>query len=97
MVVVVFPSSPGGSHKPPDSEDDPSVRTRWQEDELVVVATLPGVEEADLLIDLDKGIGILTFGVGGEVIERVSLDDTAWRIADQTFTEGVLELRLTRE
>lgn len=94
---MVFPSSPGGSPKPPNAEDDRSVRTRRLEDDLVVVVTLPDVEEADLLVDLDKGIGMLTFGVGGEVIERVPLDDTTWRIAEQTFSEGVLELRLTKE
>jgi HSP20 family molecular chaperone IbpA len=80
--------------QPSDDRPTPHVTTTWRDDEFVVVADLPHVDEADVVVDIDRDGRSLAVGVDGGPVERVPLDDTDWRIVGHSFNNGVLEVRL---
>jgi HSP20 family molecular chaperone IbpA len=79
---------------PHEDRPTPHVTTTWRDDEFVVVADLPRVDEDDIVVDIDRDGRSLAVGVDGGPVERVPLDDTDWTIRDHSFNNGVLEVRL---
>jgi hypothetical protein len=90
-----------GSARRSSGQGDPStpahVQTRAvSDDELVVVADLPGVTDDELDVTLDADEPALELTAGGELIERIGLDGPDVTISDVSLTNRILEIRLTR-
>lgn len=95
------PPSPGdagiGDAEPEDAAgaaetDKYHVRTHESDDELTVVADLPGVDEEDLSVGLTDGEDILVIAVDGTPVDRVTLPWDPVAITKVWFNNGVLEV-----
>ncbi|QLG63941.1 Hsp20/alpha crystallin family protein [Halorarum salinum] len=67
---------------------------RFDDDEFVVTADVPGTSKDDLSIGIDPKTNDLVIGKNGTVLERVSLP---WQSPEATrvwFNNGVLEVRV---
>lgn len=80
--------------EPVDVADEFLVETHRGEEELVVTAELPGVEEEDLSVGIDVPSNDLVIAAEGRTIERVSLPWASTDAARVWFNNGVLEIRL---
>lgn len=72
------------------------VSDREEDDEVVVVADLPGVPVEDLTVGFENDGETLVVAVGDEAVERVSLP---WpgRAAWSSYNNGVLEVHLRED
>lgn len=86
-----------GSTTPAPADDDHLVDVREEEDAVVVLADLPRATAEDVTAGIDRERDDLVIGLGSEVIERISLGDAGIAVADSTFRNGVLEVRLRTE
>ena len=78
-------------------EIDAHVDARRDGDELVVTADLPGVDEENLSVGFDGGATELVLGVDGSSVGRVPVPWDAVEVADATFNNGVLVVRVREE
>lgn len=78
-----------------DFERDPEyeVDVREYEDEVIVSADLPGVDEEDLDITVEDDEGAVTIEAANDVIERIPLDDQL-SVTDVSFKNQILQIRL---
>lgn len=74
--------------------DDYLVDTHRTEDEFVVTAELPGVDEEDLSVGIDVTSNDLVIAVDGRTIDRVDLPWSSTDAAKVWFNNGILEVRL---
>ncbi|MFC6906132.1 gas vesicle protein GvpH [Halalkalicoccus tibetensis] len=89
--------SSGSASTPAPADDDHLVDIREEEDAVVVLADLPQATAEDVTAGIDRERGDLVIGLGSEVIERIPLGDAGIDVADSTFRNGVLEVRLRTE
>lgn len=82
---------------PAESDDDHLVETRREGDELVVTADLPGVSAEDLVIGLDDDADELVLGADGRAIERVPLPWEEVGVADASYNNHVLVVRIRKD
>ncbi|PSQ04508.1 hypothetical protein BRC97_11020 [Halobacteriales archaeon QS_6_71_20] len=90
-------SASSGSGGDRDGDDGYLVDARYgdADDEVEIVADLPGVDVDDLAVGIGEGRRELVIGVEDRPVERLRLP---WPIADvdSRFRNGVLELRIAR-
>lgn len=79
-----------------DDGTNPTVALREYEDELLLVADIPGAEDDDVSVDLDDG-QMLRIIVDDVVQGRVPIGEGAWRIVDVSFNNEILEVRFEDE
>lgn len=72
---------------------DYTVDVREYEDEVLVSADLPGVDEDDLDVAIEGDAGTLTITAGEDVIERISVDSQL-SVTDVSFRNQILQIRL---
>ncbi len=91
--------SPESDSKPttPAADDDYLVDVREEEGAIVVLADLPRATAEGVTAGIDRAKNELVIGFEGEVIERIPLGDSEITVANSTFKNGVLELRLRTE
>lgn len=82
---------------PAESDDDHLVESRREGDELVVTADLPGVSAEDLVLGLDDDADELVLGVDGRAIERVPLPWEEVGVADASYNNHVLVVRVRKD
>lgn len=87
-------SSSGTSSTPAPADDDHLVDVREEEDAVVVFADLPRATAEEVTAGIDREAGELVIGLGSDVVERIPLGDAGIDVADSTFRNGVLEVRL---
>lgn len=75
-----------------ESPDDYLVDTRQTEDEFVVVAELPGVDEEDLSVGIDVNANDLVISVEDRTIDRIPLPWSSSVAAKVWFNNSVLEV-----
>ncbi|MEM4781702.1 MAG: gas vesicle protein GvpH [Halalkalicoccus sp.] len=71
------------------------VDVREADDGIVVLADLPQATAERVTAGIDRGRNDLVIGLDDEVVERIALGDADIAVADSTFRNGVLEVRLT--
>lgn len=79
-----------------DDQDDAldhAVDVREYDDEVIVSADLPGVDEDDLDIAIEDDASTLRITAGEDVIERIPIDSQL-SITDVSFTNQILQIRL---
>lgn len=76
-----------------DVADEFLVDTHRTEEEFVVTAELPGVDESELDVGIDVSSNDLVIGVDGRSIERVELPWSSTDAAKVWFNNGILEAR----
>lgn len=78
-----------------DQEDalDHAVDVREYEDEVIVSADLPGVDEDELDIAIEDDASTLSITAGEDVIERIPLDSQL-SVTDVSFKNQILQIRL---
>ncbi|TSD14759.1 protein gvpH 1 [Haloglomus irregulare] len=82
------------------TEDSVSIETRegTSDDELVVIADLPGVaDEDDVDVDLDADEPALILWIDENEMKRIPLDQSEMTITDMIINNQVLEIRVSRE
>jgi HSP20 family molecular chaperone IbpA len=98
-------SSPHRSHSERRSrhqratEDSAPIETRegTSDDELIVIADLPGVaDEDDVDVDLDTDEPALILRISENEVKRIPLDQSEMTITDITINNQVLEIRVSR-
>lgn len=89
--------SSGSTSTPAPADDDHLVDVREEEDAVVVLADIPQATAEDVTAGIDRERGDLVIGLGSDVIERIALGDAGIAVADSTFRNGVLEVRLRTE
>ncbi|ADJ15738.1 gas vesicle protein GvpH [Halalkalicoccus jeotgali] len=77
--------------------DDHLVDVRREDDGLVVLADLPQATAESITAGIDRAENDLVIGFDGEVVDRIALGDAEVAVADSTFRNGVLEVRLRTE
>lgn len=80
-----------------DDETNPSVAVREYEDELLLVADIPGTRAEDVSVDLEEDGQMLRILVDDSVIGRVPLGDGPWTITEVSFNHNILEVRFADE
>lgn len=90
-------SGSSGSTTPAPADDDHLVDLREEEDGVVVLADLPQATAESVTAGIDRERDELVIGLGSDVIERIPLGDAEIAVADSTFRNGVLEVRLRTE
>ncbi|MDL5363703.1 gas vesicle protein GvpH [Halalkalicoccus sp. NIPERK01] len=88
------PSDGSDAETTPTSTDDHLVDVREVEDGVVVLADLPQATAESVTAGIDREENDLVIGFEGEVVERIPLGDADITVADSTFRNGVLEVRL---
>ncbi|WP_458207054.1 gas vesicle protein GvpH [Haladaptatus sp. NG-SE-30] len=74
--------------------DEYHVHTYRSEDELRVVADLPGVGEDELFVGIDRELPALIVVVNETIVDHVSLPENAVDIREATLKNGVLFVRI---
>lgn len=74
--------------------DDHLVDVREEEDGVVVLADLPRATAESVTVGIDRERNDLVIGLDGKVVERIGLGEADISVADSTFRNGVLEVRL---
>lgn len=69
------------------------VDIREYEDEVMVSADLPGVDEDKLDVTIDEADSMLTITAGEEIVERVPIG-SQFSVSDVSFSNQVLQIRL---
>lgn len=87
---------PGSTDDGADSAD-PIADVRYGDEEVLVVADLPGATDGDVSVEFDRDAGALVVHRGEAVDDRVSLRERGLRVDDVTVNNGVLDVRLRRE
>lgn len=82
------------STTPQPTDDDYLVDVREVDDGVVVLADLPQATAESVTAGIGREENDLLIGFEGEVIERIPLGDAVIAVADSTFRNGVLEVRL---
>lgn len=77
-----------------DREGDYLVDVREEGEDVVVLADLPQATAEGVTAGIDRERNDLVIGFDGEVVERIELGDADIAVADSTFRNGVLEVRL---
>lgn len=77
----------------PDTEEY-LVDVRESEDGVVVLADLPRATAEGVTAGIDRERNELVIGIDDEVVERIPLGSADIAVADSTFRNGVLEVRL---
>lgn len=80
-----------------DDGTNPTVALREYEDELVLVADIPGADGDDVSVDMDDDGQMLRIIVDDVVQGRVPIGQGAWRIVDVSFNNEILEVRFEDE
>lgn len=84
----------------PETEDQkPAIHVETREvsdDELVVIADLPGVADDELDVTLDATGPALELTADGETIDRLEIDNPQVTIANVSLNNQILEVRLAR-
>ncbi|WP_049926879.1 Hsp20/alpha crystallin family protein [Halopiger goleimassiliensis] len=77
-----------------DSATDHRLTTRREDDELLVIADVPGADPDEVTVGFDDAS--LVVGVSGRELERI---DVPWpeRTAEAVFKNGVLTVRIERD
>jgi HSP20 family molecular chaperone IbpA len=97
-------SSPHRSHSEQRSrhqratEDSVPIETRegTSDDELIVIADLPGVaDDDDVDVDLDTDEPVLILRINENEVKRIPLDQSDMTITDMTINNQVLEIRVS--
>jgi len=92
------PHSERQSHHQRATEDSVSIETRegTSDDELVVIADLPGVaDDDDVAVDLDTDESALILRINENEVKRIPLDQSDMTIIDMTVNNQVLEIRVS--
>jgi HSP20 family molecular chaperone IbpA len=84
----------GGRREQPDA--DYHVEQYRDDDELAVLADLPGVDDDEVTAGIDEDGEEFVLAVGGAVVERVPLPWDRTEVAHTGFNNDVLEIRLRR-
>lgn len=87
-------SGASSSSTPAPADDDHLVDVREEEDAVVVFADLPQATAEEVTAGIDRDRDDLVIGLGSDVIERIPLGDAGIDVAESTFRNGVLEVRL---
>lgn len=74
-----------------------TVALREYEDELLLVADIPGADDDEVSVDLDDDGQMLRIIVDDVVQGRVPIGEGAWRIADVSVNNEILEVRFEDE
>jgi HSP20 family molecular chaperone IbpA len=82
---------------PDDTNGEHLVDVREAEDGVVVLADLPRATAESVTVGIDRGRDDLVIGLDGDVIERIPLGGADITVANSTFRNGVLEVRLRTE
>lgn len=80
-----------------DEGTNPTVALREYEDELLLVADIPGADDDEVSVDLDDDGQMLRIIVDDVVQGRVPIGEGAWRIVDVSFNNEILEVRFEDE
>lgn len=90
------PSDGGDSRSttPRSTDEEYLVDVREEEDGVVVLADLPRATAESVTVGIDRGRNDLVIGLDGKVVERIGLGEADISVADSTFRNGVLEVRL---
>lgn len=93
------PSDGGDSRSttPTSTDEDHLVDVREDEDGVVVLADLPRATAESVTVGIDRERDDLVIGLDGDVIERIGLGKADITVANSTFRNGVLEIRLRTE
>lgn len=76
------------------SDDDYHVDSHRTEDDLTVVADLAGADRSDVTTGIDPDRNELVVGVDDRVAGRVDLPWDPVEVADSTYNNGILQVRL---
>jgi HSP20 family molecular chaperone IbpA len=99
------PNGPRNS-EPPSRDTQPSstsegvaagdyhVETYQEDEQMTVVADLPGVDPDDVSAGVQEGTNDLVILVAGDVVERVAVPWDLAEVLDATFNNGVLHIQL---
>ena len=79
---------------PTQTTDDYLVDVREEDDAVFVLADLPQTTAEEITTGIDREREELVIGVEGSPVERIPLGDADIVVADSTFNNGVLEIRL---
>jgi HSP20 family molecular chaperone IbpA len=89
------PSEDASTATPTQSTDEEYlVDVREEEDGVLVLADLPQATAEEITAGIDRERGDLVIGIEGGTTERIPLGDADIVVADSTFNNGVLEVRL---
>lgn len=80
--------------EPVEVADEYLVETHRTDDEFVVTAELPGVDEEDLSVGIDVPSNELVIAARGKPIDRVELPWPSTDAAKVWYNNGILEVRL---
>ncbi|WP_227378519.1 gas vesicle protein GvpH [Haladaptatus halobius] len=73
------------------------IDARITDDELLIVADLPGVTEDDLSVGIERSTNKLVIGRGEVVVGRVELPWESSKVTHAQFNNGVLEMHVRPE
>ena len=76
------------------TDDDYHIDVREEENAVLVLADLPQATAEEITAGIDRERGELVIGIEGGSTERIPLGDADIVVADSTFNNGVLEVRL---
>lgn len=76
------------------SDEEYLVDVREEEDAVVVLADLPQATAKGITVGISHEQNELVIGNEGKAVERISLGDASISVAESTFRNGVLEVRL---
>ncbi|WP_122090608.1 gas vesicle protein GvpH [Halalkalicoccus subterraneus] len=76
------------------SSQEYHVDVRESENSVVVLADLPRATAEGVTAGIDRERNELVIGIEGEVVERIGLGSADIDVADSSFRNGVLEVRL---
>jgi HSP20 family molecular chaperone IbpA len=77
-----------------EAADGSHVETYQEDEHVLVVVDLPGVDFGDVSAGIVETTNDLVVLVEGAVVERVSLPGERFEVRKSTFNNGVLEIRL---
>lgn len=94
-----------GPGREADESRDPAVESDREyaaavsptDEGCVVTLDLPDVDPTELAAGVDSSGGTLVVGAGSTILERVSLPRNDLEVADASFNNGVLDVRLVAE
>jgi HSP20 family molecular chaperone IbpA len=85
----------GEADETTDGDEPYRVRVDERDEELVITADLPSVSEDEVDVELDADTQELCIRADGEALERVTLDRDDAAITAVSFTNHVLEIRVS--
>ena len=80
-----------------DEGTSPSIAVREYDDELVLVADMPGTDAEAVSVDVEDDGQMLRIIVDDVVEGRVPLGEGDWHIVDVSFNNDILEVRFEDE